>query len=65
MSEDGETKSETHVGSNFRRLELLCKNLKIITFKELCCCGDEVWIENEGEIYRLRKTRQGNLILTK
>ncbi len=65
MSKDGETESETHVGSNFRRLELLCKNLKIISFKELCRCGDEVWIENEGEIYRLRKTRQSKLILTK
>ena len=65
MSEAEETKSETPGGGNSRKLELLYKNLKIISFKELCRCGDEVWIENEGEIYRLRKTRQGKLILTK
>ncbi len=65
MSEAEETKSEIPGSGNLRRLELFCKNLKIISFKELCRCGDEVWIENEGEIYRLRKTRQGKLILTK
>ena len=38
---------------------------KIIKFDVLARCGDEIWIENEGQIYRLRKTRQGKLILTK
>jgi hemin uptake protein HemP len=38
---------------------------KIISFQELCRCGDEIWIENEGELYRLRRTKQGKLILTK
>jgi len=38
---------------------------KIIKFDSIARCGDEVWIENEGQIYRLRKTRQGKLILTK
>ncbi len=38
---------------------------KIIAFRELCRCGEEVWIENDGQIYRLRRTRQGKLILTK
>ncbi len=38
---------------------------KIVPFEMLCKCGDEVWIENEGTIYRLRKTKQGKLILTK
>ncbi len=38
---------------------------KIISFSELCRCGEEVWIENEGQVYRLRRTRQGKLILTK
>lgn len=38
---------------------------KIIPFATLARCGDEIWIENEGQIYRLRKTRQGKLILTK
>ncbi|MEO9590030.1 hemin uptake protein HemP [Rhodopirellula bahusiensis] len=38
---------------------------KIIRFEALARCGGEIWIENEGQIYRLRKTRQGKLILTK
>lgn len=38
---------------------------KIVPFQELCRCGDEVWIENGGQLYRLRRTRQGKLILTK
>lgn len=38
---------------------------KIIRFAALARCGDEIWIENDGQIYRLRKTRQGKLILTK
>ena len=38
---------------------------KIISFDSLSRCGDEIWIENGGQIYRLRRTRQGKLILTK
>jgi len=38
---------------------------KIIKFESLARCGDEVWIEHNGQIYRLRKTRQEKLILTK
>lgn len=38
---------------------------KIIAFDSLARCGDEIWIENNGQIYRLRRTRQGKLILTK
>jgi len=38
---------------------------KMIRFEHLSRCGDEVWIENMGQIYRLRRTRQGKLILTK
>ena len=38
---------------------------KIVCFKELARCGDEVWIEHAGQLYRLRRTRQGKLILTK
>ena len=38
---------------------------KIVPFRDLARCGDEIWIENEGQIYRLRKTKQGKLILTK
>lgn len=39
--------------------------LKVVRFETLARCGDEIWIENEGQIYRLRRTRQGKLILTK
>ncbi len=38
---------------------------KIIKFTELARCGDEIWIECEAQLYRLRKTKQGKLILTK
>lgn len=38
---------------------------KIISFDSLSRCGDEIWIENNGQIYRLRRTKQGKLILTK
>lgn len=38
---------------------------KIIPFDQLARCGDEIWIECNGQIYRLRRTRQGKLILTK
>jgi hemin uptake protein HemP len=38
---------------------------KLVPFSDLCRCGDEVWIENEGQIYRLRRTKLGKLILTK
>lgn len=48
-----------------RRLQGVGSIPKIISFAELCRCGDEVWIENDGAIYRLRRTRQGKLILTK
>ncbi len=38
---------------------------KVLAFRDLCRCGDEVWIENDGQIYRLRRTKLGKLILTK
>lgn len=38
---------------------------KIIPFSNLATCGEEVWIENNGQLYRLRRTSQGKLILTK
>jgi len=38
---------------------------KIIKFESLARCGDEIWIENNGQIYRLRRTKQDKLILTK
>lgn len=38
---------------------------KIISFNSLVRCGDEIWIENEGQVYRLRRTKQGKLVLTK
>ena len=38
---------------------------KMVRFTELATCGDEIWIEHGGQIYRLRRTRQDKLILTK
>ncbi|WP_146458150.1 hemin uptake protein HemP [Rubripirellula tenax] len=38
---------------------------KILRFNDLAHCGEEVWIEYEGKLYRLQSTRQGKLILTK
>ena len=38
---------------------------KIIPFDQLARCGEEIWIECNGQIYRLRRTRQNKLILTK
>lgn len=38
---------------------------KIIRFSDIARCGDEVWIEHKGQIYRLRTTRQGKLLLSK
>ncbi len=38
---------------------------KIIAFESICRCGDEVWIHCDGQVYRLRRTRQNKLILTK
>lgn len=38
---------------------------KIVRFSDLARCGDEVWIEYQGKLYRLQSTRQGKLVLTK
>jgi hemin uptake protein HemP len=38
---------------------------KIVHFADLARCGNEVWIEHQGMLYRLQSTRQGKLILTK
>ena len=38
---------------------------KIVQFDELTDKDEEIWIENNGQIYRLRRTKQGKLILTK
>jgi hemin uptake protein HemP len=38
---------------------------KLFRFDELARCGEEIWIEHNRQLYRLRKTRQGKLILTK
>ena len=39
--------------------------LRVLPFEELAGSSEEVWIENRGQIYRLRRTKQGKLILTK
>ncbi|QDV44622.1 Hemin uptake protein hemP [Stieleria neptunia] len=56
--------------SNANPPELAATNLesslrKIVRFSDLSRCGDEVWIEYEGKLYRLQSTRQGKLVLTK
>jgi hemin uptake protein HemP len=38
---------------------------KVVNFEDLARCGNEVWIRNGGQLYRLQQTRQGKLILTK
>lgn len=38
---------------------------KIVPFGELARCGEELWIEHAGQLYRLRQTKSGKLILTK
>lgn len=39
--------------------------LNPVAFDALAESSDELWIELEGQLYRLRKTKQGKLILTK
>ena len=56
---------ETKSRSEQELSDLASKMPKIIAFDQLARCGDEIWIECNGQIYRLRKTRQGKLILTK
>ena len=38
--------------------------LRVLPFEELAGSSEEVWSENRGQIYRLRRTEQGKLILT-
>ena len=45
--------------------EVISRLPKIISFEELARCGEEIWIENNGDLYRLRRTKQGKLLLTK
>lgn len=37
----------------------------IVPFETIALGREEVWIELDEQIYRLRRTRQGKLILTK
>ena len=63
MSQDNQDRRRSEASSSLERIQ---PNLpKIISFEELAKCGDEIWIENHGELYRLRRTKQGKLILTK
>ena len=38
---------------------------KTVRFNDLAACRDEIWIELDGKTYRLRRTRNDRLILTK
>lgn len=61
---DDNTPTEDFPGSESDS-SLADKMPKIIRFDQLARCGDEIWIECNGQIYRLRRTRQNKLILTK
>ena len=67
MSSESQPKpTDSSYPQNRERSDALNQRIaKIIPFEDLARCGEEVWIENNGEIYRLRRTRQGKLILTK
>ncbi|MEM6981003.1 MAG: hemin uptake protein HemP [Planctomycetota bacterium] len=54
------------VGDNYAAQSVTSDDVrKIVRFESLSRAGEEIWIETEGQIYRLQKTRQGKLILTK
>ena len=69
MGTDGANGQESQAGNNAGGQPAgpfgTAKFPKLISFNDLCRCGDEVWIEHEGQIYRLRRTKLGRLILTK
>ena len=53
------------IPSSLEDHDVISKLPKIISFEELARCGEEIWIENNGDLYRLRRTKQGKLLLTK
>ena len=55
----------SHGGESHRGKPESDVNPKVIEFDDLTRCGNEVWIRNGGLLYRLQRTRQGKLILTK
>lgn len=63
MSETNEQTREQGLDTDAQNLH--AKLPKVISFEELARCGEEIWIENNGSLYRLRRTKQGKLILTK
>ena len=65
--EDQQPKDEPARGGNQAEVSSANASMlpKIIHFDELVVCGDEVWIQLKGQIYRLRRTKQDKLILTK
>ncbi|MDG2013492.1 MAG: hemin uptake protein HemP [Pirellulaceae bacterium] len=63
MSDPDNSNQPTEIGS--LSAETAAQLPKIVSFDTLSRCGDEIWIENNGQIYRLRRTKQGKLILTK
>lgn len=66
MSDPVPTESTSANSNDVTQLETLSGKLpKVIPFSSLAACGDEIWIENNGQLYRLRRTSQGKLILTK
>mgnify|MGYP001553637958 CR=1 FL=1 len=64
MNSSEETRATGTAGSE-SQANLTTLLPKVVKFSDLARCGEEIWIENEGQLYRLRRTRQGKLILTK
>ena len=56
------TTSETNVDK--QKVVMLDRNRRLYS-DSLFSHGDEVFIQHQGEQYRLRRTRNGKLILTK
>lgn len=44
---------------------VVANRLPVLDSTELFAGSHEVWIEHNGEIYRLQRTKAGKLILTK
>ena len=65
MMSDGEAKPESNDPRPADLQPSAAAFPKIIKFDSLARCGDEIWIENNGQIYRLQRTKQGKLLLTK
>lgn len=69
MNNDGETMqtqlNTPSVGVSNPVVKSAPGDIKVVSFEEIAGDQKEVLIDNHGDIYRLRRTRLGKLILTK